>query len=79
MIDGIAIDVDIEAVVVHAERPLRAVSSATVGGGLTEARALVNLHVPKGFRGPVGELGWLVARTVRSALDAGAARWVAEH
>jgi iron complex transport system ATP-binding protein len=50
MIPDIAVDVDAEAVVVRAERPLRAVSSAIVGGGLVEARAIVNLHVPKGFQ-----------------------------
>ena len=55
MIDGLAIEVDAEAVVVRAERPLRAVSSAIVGGGLGEARSIVNLHVPKGFRCEDGE------------------------
>lgn len=50
MIDGIEIEIDPEAVVVRAPRPLRAVSSAAVGGGVGEARALVNLHVAKGFR-----------------------------
>jgi iron complex transport system ATP-binding protein len=55
MIDGVSIEVDAEAVVVRAERPLRAVSSAIVGGGLVEARSIVNLHVPKGFRCEDGE------------------------
>jgi iron complex transport system ATP-binding protein len=50
MIPDLAVDVDAEAVVVRAERPLRAVSSAIVGGGLVQARAIVNLHVPKGFQ-----------------------------
>ncbi len=49
-IPDLAIDVDAEAVVIRAERPLRAVSSAIVGGGLVQARAIVNLHVPKGFQ-----------------------------
>ncbi|MBI1848301.1 MAG: adenosylcobinamide amidohydrolase [Candidatus Rokubacteria bacterium] len=49
MIDGVAIDVDAEAVVVTARHPLHVVSSAVVGGGLAEARALINVHVPKGF------------------------------
>jgi adenosylcobinamide hydrolase len=57
MIDGVSIEVDAEAVVVRAERPLRAVSSALVGGGLVEARSIVNLHVPKGFRCEDGESG----------------------
>jgi iron complex transport system ATP-binding protein len=47
MIDGIEIVVDREAVVVTAVRPLSVVSSAVVGGGFGEARAIVNLHVPK--------------------------------
>lgn len=55
MIPGLSIEVDAEAVVVHAERPLRAVSSAIVGGGLVEARSIVNLHVPRGFRCEDGE------------------------
>jgi adenosylcobinamide hydrolase len=49
MISGLAVDIDAEAVVVRAERPLRAVSSAVVGGGVTDTRAIVNLHVPRGF------------------------------
>lgn len=47
MIDGIEIRVDREAAVVTAGTPLRVVSSAAVGGGFVEARAIVNLHVPK--------------------------------
>jgi adenosylcobinamide hydrolase len=50
MIDGVTVEVDGEAVVVRARRALRVLSSAVVGGGLTEARAIVNVHVPKGFR-----------------------------
>ena len=50
MIPDVTVDADSEAVVVRAERTLRAVSSVIVGGGLTEARAILNLHVPKGFR-----------------------------
>ena len=50
MISGVTIDVDAEAVVVRAERALCAVSSAIVGGGVVETRAIVNVHVPKGFR-----------------------------
>ncbi len=46
---GVAIEVDSEAVVVRAEQPLRAVSSAIVGGGVAEVRSIVNLHVPRGF------------------------------
>jgi iron complex transport system ATP-binding protein len=50
MISSVAIQIDAEAVVIRAEHPLRAVSSAIVGGGMTGTRAIVNLHVPKGFR-----------------------------
>ena len=46
---GLAVEVDSEAVVVRAEQPLRAVSSAIVGGGVAEIRSIVNLHVPRGF------------------------------
>jgi iron complex transport system ATP-binding protein len=49
-IDGVTIEVDAEAVVICAERPLRAVSSAIVGGGLIDVRAIVNLHVARNFR-----------------------------
>jgi len=48
-IDGITIEVGADAVVVRADRALRVVSSAIVGGGLSHVRAIVNLHVPKGF------------------------------
>lgn len=47
MIEGFDVVVDPEAVVVTAGRPVRLVSSAPVGGGFREARAVVNLHVPK--------------------------------
>lgn len=50
MIDGIEIAVDREAVVVTACKPLTVLSSAFVRGGLTAARAIVNLHVPKDLR-----------------------------
>src|SRR2546425_12497848 len=50
MIDGVEVTVDREAVVVMAAEPLTVVSSAVVGGGLSSARAVVNLHVPKSLR-----------------------------
>ena len=50
MISGVAFEIDAEAVVIRAEHPLRAVSSAIVGGGLAEVRTIVNLHVPRGFQ-----------------------------
>jgi adenosylcobinamide hydrolase len=48
-IDGITIEVGADAVVVRADRALRVVSSAIVGGGLSHVRAIVNLHVSKSF------------------------------
>jgi len=50
MIGGIDVLVDGEAVVVRARTPLRVVSSAAVGGGIGQARAVVNLHVPKNYQ-----------------------------
>jgi adenosylcobinamide hydrolase len=46
---GVTVEIDAEAVVIRAERTVCAVSSAIVGGGVTETRAIVNLHVPRGF------------------------------
>jgi adenosylcobinamide hydrolase len=50
MIEGVTVEIDAEAVLVRAARPLTVVSSAVVGGGLGAALAIANLHVPKGFR-----------------------------
>jgi adenosylcobinamide hydrolase len=50
VIEGIEVAVDREAVVVTAREPLTVLSSAFVRGGLTTARAIVNLHVPKDLR-----------------------------
>jgi adenosylcobinamide hydrolase len=47
LIDGVEVVIDREAVVITARERLTAVSSAVVGGGLVDARAIVNLHVPK--------------------------------
>ena len=49
MIDGITVTVDADAVVVRASAPLTVVSSAPVGGGVSPARTIVNLHVAKDF------------------------------
>ena len=57
VIVGLAVAIDQEAVVVRAEPPLRAVSTAIVGGGLGAARSIVNLHVPRGFRCEESERG----------------------
>jgi iron complex transport system ATP-binding protein len=55
MISGVGVCVDDAAVVITAERGLRCVSSALVGGGLSQARAVVNLRVPRGFHSEDGE------------------------
>jgi adenosylcobinamide hydrolase len=47
VIEGLAVRIGPEAVVVVAARPLRVLSSAVHGGGLTSARAVLNLHVGK--------------------------------
>jgi adenosylcobinamide amidohydrolase len=47
LIDGVEVTVSPEAVVVTAERPLTVISSAAAGGGMTQARVIVNLHVDK--------------------------------
>jgi adenosylcobinamide hydrolase len=46
-IDGIEVEVSTEAVVVTAAAPLTVLSSAVAGGGLGQARSIVNLHVDK--------------------------------
>ncbi len=50
-IAGVHVDIGHEAVVVRADEPLTTASSAVVGGGLGRASAILNLHVPKNFRG----------------------------
>ncbi len=65
MIDGLSVEVGREAVVVRAAAPLRALSSAVVGGGLAPARAIVNLHVPKDD--PCADPGAMVAAFARRA------------
>jgi iron complex transport system ATP-binding protein len=49
VIDGVEVTVGPEAVVVTARRPLAVASTAVTGGGLTAARSIVNLHVPKDY------------------------------
>ncbi|MGH7323774.1 MAG: adenosylcobinamide amidohydrolase [Candidatus Rokuibacteriota bacterium] len=50
MIEGVTVEVDTEAVVVRARMGLVTLSSAVIGGGFAAAGAIVNCHVPKGFR-----------------------------
>ena len=47
MIEGLALRIGPEAVVLVAAETLSALSSAVLGGGLAPARAIVNLHVGK--------------------------------
>jgi adenosylcobinamide amidohydrolase len=47
MIEGLAVRIGREAVVVVAAQPLRVLSSAVHNGGFTSARAILNLHVGK--------------------------------
>jgi adenosylcobinamide amidohydrolase len=64
-----------------AEGGVRSVEGNIVTGTSTDA--VVIAATGRGarcrFGGPVSDLGWLVARAVRSAMDAGVARWLAEH
>jgi adenosylcobinamide amidohydrolase len=50
MIEGIAVWIGQEAVVVAAAQPLRVLSSAVLNGGFASARAVINLHVDKNDR-----------------------------
>src|SRR5262245_22501770 len=50
MMEGVGVAVDREGAVVTVREPLTVLSSAFVRGGLTAARAIVNLHVPKNLR-----------------------------
>jgi adenosylcobinamide amidohydrolase len=47
MIEGLAVRIGPEAVIVVAAQPLRVLSSAVYNGGFTSARAVLNLHVGK--------------------------------
>lgn len=54
-IAGVHVDIDRAAVVVRAVAPLTVLSSAVAGGGFGLASAIVNVHVPKNFRGEHAE------------------------
>jgi iron complex transport system ATP-binding protein len=51
-IPGITVAVDQEAAWVASVRPLTALASSLVGGGLTQARHILNLHVDKDYHHP---------------------------
>ena len=50
-IPGIDVTIDAGAVQVKSDRPLRVLSSAVVGGGLCNARHIVNMHVADDYDG----------------------------
>jgi adenosylcobinamide hydrolase len=61
-IDGVAYEVGAEAVVVRSREALTVLSSAVAGGGLSTARTVVNLHVPKNWQPSArGVAGWKAA------------------
>lgn len=66
MIEGLAVWIGREAVVVTAAHPLRVLSSAVHGGGFASARAVVNLHVDKDD--PCTDPSAMLAAYARSAL-----------
>src|SRR6266849_10442905 len=47
MLDGVALEIGPEAVVVVSREPLTVASTAVVNGGLAPTRAIINLHVHK--------------------------------
>lgn len=49
---GLRVELDRELLVLTGERPLCCLSSAVVGGGLVEARTILNRHVDKGYNAP---------------------------
>ena len=51
-IPGIAVSVTAEALLITSQEPLLVLSSSPVGGGLTLARFILNMHVPKGYDRP---------------------------
>jgi adenosylcobinamide amidohydrolase len=50
VIDGVSVEIGPEAVWIRSAEPLRVVASAFVGGGLTVARHIVNMHWPHGYQ-----------------------------
>src|SRR3972149_4661802 len=61
---GLSVEIGREAVVVRWPLLLRVLSSAVVGGGLAEARAVINLHVAKDdpWVAPPGLIGTFARR-----------------
>lgn len=89
MIEGVEVTVSPGAVQVTARCALTVVSTAVAGGGLTSARAIVNLPVEKNRPWDEGDSvleDSLVVATVgpgnpvaRAARAAGIAAWMEEH
>ena len=55
---GVTLEIDRDALILRSARPLRCLSSAIVGGGMTDVCAILNRHVDKGYdhRDPTGDL-----------------------
>lgn len=60
-IEGLRWRCNARALHIWSATPLLALSSAVVGGGLAQARHIVNMHVPRGYdgRSPAGDLAAL--------------------
>lgn len=63
-IRGVYLEIDSHAVRVWSDAPLAVLSSAVVGGELSQTRHVVNMHVPKGYAGahPADDLAAFAAR-----------------
>lgn len=55
---GVTLELDRDALILRSARPLRCLSSAIAGGGMTDVCAILNRHVDKGYdhRNPAGDL-----------------------
>ena len=51
-IPGIDVSITTEALLITSQESLTVLSSSPVGGGLTQARYILNMHVPKGYDQP---------------------------
>jgi hypothetical protein len=74
MIAGVSVEVGNEAVVVRSSAPLRVLSPAVHLGIAVTSRGPAAR-----FGGPASEMGWVVARAMRVALDRAIADWQEHH
>jgi iron complex transport system ATP-binding protein len=56
MIEGVEVEVRRDAVWIRSATPLSVLTSAVEGGDLEAARHVVNMHVPRGYDDPAGDL-----------------------